>query len=306
MSQYKYLLPITVALLFSGSFIVGRVSTNLYEPLSVAVLRNCFALAFLFTLPKQSRGQTFSNPSLFSAVLILASGIFGIAGYLYCFLRAITITSAPNAAVINSFIPAMTAIFGIFMLNERYVTRVYIGFAIATVGVIILIIGSNSNSLRFELGTGELWMFLAVICSGLHATCTKLLSSVYPSQLVTRLSIIVGLLVLIPLAVFVGNIRDIGSISQNGWLGIIYMGVGASGLGGLMYTICIRELGATLTAGYVYAFVPIFVTILSMYCDDSSLTTMTVTSYSLVLFGLALTLGSTNRLVTELRSPQHV
>jgi drug/metabolite transporter (DMT)-like permease len=302
MSQHKYLLPITTALLFSGSFIAGRLVTSQYDPLSIAVLRNCLALAFLLTLRQHPSTKAFSNPSLFSRLLLIGSGIFGIAGYLYCFLRAIAITSAPNAAVINSFIPAMTAMFGIFILNERYANRVYMGFGFATVGVIALIVTGNSGSLRFGIGAGELWMLLAVVCSGLHATCTNLLGAFYPSQQITRWSVIIGLMVLIPLAGSIGDVWGIASVSKIGWLAILYMGIGASGIGGLLYTICIRELGATLTAGYVYACVPVFVTLLSMCFERSSLTATTVVCYSLVLFGLALTLGANK----ELAAPQKI
>jgi len=290
-----YLLPVTAAFLFAGSFVVGRVATKSYDPVLIAVLRNIFALLFLVVLRSQTGGSVAKQFSPGYAILVVLCGIFGVVGYLYCFLRAIAATSATNAAIINSFIPAFTACLGITVLKEKFSTRVYLGFILSLVGVMVLVLSSETSTFRFKFGNGEIWMLLAVMCSGVHAVSTKAASSYYSSREITLWSIGVGLFFLLMIALFRDLLGQIAAIDTPGWLSILYMGVGASGIGGLLFNISIRKLGATLTAGYVYALVPIFVTLLATCFERSQLTSAAVGSYLLVLSGIGLTFGASSR-----------
>ena len=72
-----------------------------------------------------------------------------------------------------------------------------------------------------------------------------------------------GVLMLFPISLCENSLGQIRHFSLTSLLSVIYMGVGASGIGYLLFNVSIKKLGPTRTSSLVYSFVPIFVAILA-------------------------------------------
>jgi drug/metabolite transporter (DMT)-like permease len=72
----------------------------------------------------------------------------------------------------------------------------------------------------------------------------------------------------------------------------MYMGVGASGIGYLLYNLSIAGIGPTKTAGLVYSAVPVFVALLALLLLGETLTPELLISVALILLGLNLVIRS--------------
>jgi drug/metabolite transporter (DMT)-like permease len=66
------------------------------------------------------------------------------------------------------------------------------------------------------------------------------------------------------------------------------MGVGASGIGYLLFNLSVAKIGPTRTAGFVYSLVPVFVAILALLFFAETITLVMIASGGLILLGLRL------------------
>ena len=69
------------------------------------------------------------------------------------------------------------------------------------------------------------------------------------------------------------------------------MGIGASGLGYLLYNMSIREIGPTRTASFVYSVVAVLVAILAFLFFAEAITAIMIVAAVLILSGLHLMMG---------------
>lgn len=92
----------------------------------------------------------------------------------------------------------------------------------------------------------------------------------------------------------------IPELMQTGWpglsgasvLGILYMGIGASGIGYLLFTISIQRIGPTKSTSIVYSGVPVWVALLAWLFFQEPVTPWMIVSMGLILVGLRTVLGS--------------
>jgi drug/metabolite transporter (DMT)-like permease len=284
------LLPVATSLLFSGSFVAAKYVTQELPPLTATLLRYIVALAFLSMLSLQKHPLP-SKPKSLDLLLIITASLLGIVGYHFFFFLSLRYTLVDNSAIINALNPAVTAALAALFLRERLSRANYAGITLALIGVIILITKADVQRLaELGLNRGDLLMLCAVGCWGGYALIIKRLSGSYSSLKLTLLTSLVGVLLLAPLSMTENLFQQLGRVSTNSALWILYMGIGASGLGYLFYNRSIREIGPTRTASVVYSTVPLFVAILSFIIFDERMTTLMISSAVLIIFGLNLAL----------------
>ena len=76
------------------------------------------------------------------------------------------------------------------------------------------------------------------------------------------------------------------SLSQASILGVLYMGIGASGIGYLLFTISTQRIGPTKSTSIVYGTVPVWVALLAWLFFAQPVTPWMLVSMALILVGL--------------------
>lgn len=282
------LLPVLTSALFAGSFIGGKYTTADLGPLTASLLRYIAALTCLGVLGLQHRrpSSKIQRGDWYKLVLL---GIFGIAGYHFFFFSALRHTAIANTAIINALIPIFTAGMAAIFISERLRPINYAGVAVAVCGVIVLLVKGDINNLiglRINLGDG--FMLMAVANWVVYALIVKKLSERYSGFTITFYATLFGTFLLVVLAFtenFISQIREISAVS---FWSIIYMGVGVSGIGYLLFNLSVAKIGPTRTAGVVYSLVPVFVAILALLFFAEAITFAMIASGGLILIGLRL------------------
>ncbi|HSH05420.1 MAG TPA: DMT family transporter, partial [Anaerolineae bacterium] len=85
-----------------------------------------------------------------------------------------------------------------------------------------------------------------------------------------------------------GYVAQVEGMSWRGWLAVFYMGIGASGIGYLLYNLSVPRVGPTRTSGVVYSWVPVWTAVLAFLFFGEPITGEMVGSAALVLIGLRL------------------
>ena len=288
----QILLPVLTSVLFAGSFIGGKYTTADLGPLTASLLRYIAALVCLGVLGLQQRRSSskIERGDWYKLVLL---GIFGIVGYHFFFFSALRHTAIANTAIINALIPIVTAAMAAIFINERLRPINYAGIAVAVCGVIVLLVkGDIHNLIGLRINLGDGFMLMAVANWVVYALLVKKLSEKYSSFTITFYATLFGTFLLAVLAFtenFIGQIREISAAS---FWSIIYMGVGVSGIGYLLFNLSVAKIGPTRTAGVVYSLVPVFVAILALLFFAEAITFVMIASGGLILIGLRLMMQS--------------
>ncbi len=282
--------PLATGLLFSGSFVAAKIVTSELGPLTLSLLRYIVALVFLSILAIRYEPSTLKIKRQDVAAMILL-GIFGIVGYHYFFFLSLRHTSVANTAIINAFIPLITAFTAAVFIQEKLTKKNYWGITIAFGGVMLLLLKGNfENLVSLNINFGDSLMLLAVLSWTIYGILIKILLKTYSSFTLTFYATLFGVLILFFLASAENYLDHVYTISFSSLLAILYMGICASGLGYLFYNKSIHKIGPTKTASFIYSLVPALVAVLGWIIFDQPVSSIMLISILLIIFGLRLML----------------
>ncbi|MEL6601791.1 MAG: DMT family transporter [Cyanobacteria bacterium J06614_10] len=287
------LLAVLTSFLFAGSFVAGKYTTDEMGPLLITLLRYIIASLFLQLLvwqqarQQQTANQLIRHASTTDKVCLFLLGTFGVMGYHFFFFSSLRYTAVANSAIINAFNPVVTGLLAAILLKEKLAMRNYVGGAIAITGVLILLTDGNlGRLLALQFNDGDLLMLCAVLCWAGYSILLRHLGKRYSGLAISYYGAIAGV---VQLSIFV-----IPELAKTGWptlslpavLGVLYMGIGASGIGYLLFTLSTQRIGPTKSTSIVYSGVPVWVALLAWLFFKEPITPWMVVSMAFILLGL--------------------
>lgn len=287
------LLAVLTSLLFAGSFVAGKYTTSEMSPLMITLLRYAIASLFLQGLvwyqSKQGKPPktSINKASLSDKICLFLLGTTGVVGYHFFFFYSLRYTVVANSAIINAFNPVITGFLAAVLLKETLDMRNYVGGAIAILGVLVLLTNGNLASLRqFQFNSGDILMLCAVVCWAFYSILLRHLGKRYSGLSMSYYGALFGVLQLLILVAPEVLKSGIPSLSLPSVLGVIYMGIGASGIGYLLFTISTQHIGPTKSTSIVYSGVPVWVALLAWLFFKEPVTPWMIVSMGLILLGL--------------------
>ncbi len=133
-------------------------------------------------------------------------------------------------------------------------------------------------------------MLVSVFSWVIYSLLIKKLLDKYTGFTLTYYATFFGMVLLMFLVISENFTEQIQSISKTSIYSLLYMGIGASGIGYFFYNLSIKEIGPTKTASFVSSLVPIFVAGLALQFFDQKITGVIIISTMLIIFGLHFTL----------------
>lgn len=243
-----------VMTLWGSTFVVTKAAIAELPPLTLAFARVAIgALVLLpFALLRYRRSATSGLP--WRALIVL--GILGVALYYTAFNLSMQYTTATQGALVQSCIPAMTALIAVLWFGERASRTRIAGITLSVIGVLIVLSGAagrpDQPDHSAEVTTtllGNLLMFSTVVAWGLYTSLAKRVAAFDPVVTTTCITGI-GALLLLPAALFELAGRELPQLSINAWLSVAYLGALASGLAYMLYNNALRHMDASEVGVY--------------------------------------------------------
>ena len=258
-------------------------------PLLITLLRYAIAGLFLQGLGiiKGDIGPRIAQATERDKIYLFLLGTFGVVGYHYFFFSSLRHTVVANSAIINAFNPVVTGFLAAAILKEKLAARNYVGGAIAIIGVLILLTNGNLVSLlQLQFNRGDLLMLCAVVCWAIYSILLRHLGKRYSGLAMSYYGGLFGALQLSFLVI--PELRQTGfpELSTAAMLGLLYMGIGASGIGYLLFTMSTQRIGPTKSTSIVYSGVPIWVALLAWLFFQEPVTPWMLVSMCFILVGL--------------------
>jgi drug/metabolite transporter (DMT)-like permease len=236
---------LVASLFWAGNALVARAFHDAIPPFTLAFWRWSLALAIL--LPFVARPMWEHRSQLRHAgwrlLLVSALGISTFSVLLYFAART---TVAINLTLLNTCLPLATFIGAGVLLNEWPPRRAWLGLAVATVGLLVLIgQGQWSQLAGLSFNPGDLIMLVAVLDWALYTLLLRRWSPYFqlPPLVLLGALVLCGVPLLLPFYLMELASGQTFERSVDNLAAILYTGICASLLAYLLWNQGIRVLG---------------------------------------------------------------
>ncbi len=241
---------IGVMTLWGCTFVLTKDVIGDVPPLTLAFLR--VAIGFVFILPVAYRSyRRMPAPSVpLPWKTMFCMGAIGVAFYYGAFNLGLVYTSASQGALVQSSIPAVTALVAVIWLREFASRKRIAGIALSIIGVLVIFSGSPAHDPAAPAPLmGNLLVFLSVIAWGIYTSLARRLAQV-DATVLTAGVIGFGALLLFPAAIVELHGRALPQLSMGQWQEVLLLGAGASGVAYLLYNLALQDLDASQAGAF--------------------------------------------------------
>jgi drug/metabolite transporter (DMT)-like permease len=272
-------------LFWAGNYVVGAAAVRSVSPLSLTYFRWVIAVGPLFLIAhlveRPAWGEVWRRWRL-----LLVLGVLGLAAYPLLVYQALRHTSALNAALINSFNPAVIVVVAAVVLRERVGWRGVLGVGVGAVGVMMVLTGGRLlDVMRMQYNMGDLLMLGAIGCWTAYTVLGRGMRGVPPIAS-TAVQALIVVLVMTPAAV-TGGVGIPGSVE--GRASLLFIGLFPSVVAYLMWNSALVTIEAG-RAGVFLNLITVFTAIASV-AQGRALTGPQVVGGGLVLAGVVVASG---------------
>jgi drug/metabolite transporter (DMT)-like permease len=253
------------------------------------------ALILAMRLRPPAPGRTGSIASIFYTpdaitardwLALTALGVVGHFLYQYTFVAGLAQTSVANSALMLAATPVLIALITAGLGHERIAPLHWLGAALSMAGIYVVV----GHSVRPAGGSlrGDLLMAAAVCCWAIYTLGSRPMMSRHSPVGVTGLSMAIGTLLYVPVAL--PQIRAVQwtAVSRGTWLAIVYSALFALCIAYTIWYAAVREMGSARTSIYSNV-VPLVAMISAVLFLGEPLGARKVLGAAAVLAGVALT-----------------
>src|SRR5690349_21843698 len=173
------ILLIAVMIIWGSSFAVTKNSVNAVPPIFFALLRlSIVSILLLVAAQFRARSSKILKPLPWKAFLLM--GLTGTCLYYICFNSSLVYTTASVGALIQSFIPIVTAVLALIFLKEPLSIKRLIGIAISITGVLLIILMAVPGGKAKNPLLGNLLMLASVVIWATYTILAKRVAHIDP------------------------------------------------------------------------------------------------------------------------------
>ena len=240
---------VVLSLIWGMAFVAIKAVVTELSPVNLALLRWFIAgIPFLVLLPLIGRPKIPFERQDLPRLLIVA--LANVVGYHISLYYAETTISAGLSALLIAFGPIFIAILSYFLLREKTGRRVLVGLGLATLGTVVLSVGSISAS-DFSSYAGIFEALFTALCYASFTVVGKPLVQKYGSASITILAGLVGTAMMTPL-ISESLVTQAESLSLYGWLGVLYLALLSTVFGYLMFYALVSRGAVTRLSIQLY------------------------------------------------------
>ena len=213
-------------------------------------------------------------------------GVFNSAVPFTLLAYSLLVFTAGVGSVLNATVPMFTALIAFFWLKERLTRARVLGLGVGFMGVIVLV-GDQLAATGTDTGLALVASLLATLSYGFSANYTKRNVVGVDALITTTMSLTMGALLLLPLALFYWPDHNPSLLS---WASMVILGVVCTGITYIIFFMLIAEIGAARTVTVTFL-VPLFGIFWGIVFLDEVLTWQFVIGALVIITGTALSTG---------------
>lgn len=252
---------IALAMAIVGSSVVfGKLIISSFPVFLASELRFIVASIILipFLLLQEKQFPSICFKDLFVLFLQAFTGVFLFNIFMLYGLR---FTTAIEAGILTSTLPAVIGLVSFLFLKERLTIKKGLGIIFAVLGVLLInLIGGELGNINSLLG--NLLILGAVLGETLFITLGKSVSNRFTPLTISTMMSIFGLIMFLPFSIYEAKEFDFSSVGIGDWINILYFGIVVTVLAFLLMYQGLSKVPAS-SAGVLTSVIPLSSVILS-------------------------------------------
>lgn len=288
----KYLLYLKlflVTMFFGGTFIAGKILSQVLPPFTSSFLR--FSLAALFLL--LFLGMSYPKNAIVaidkkSIIQIFLLSLTGIVGYNFFFFSGLKFINASRASMIISLNPASISFFSFLFLGEKLNRLKVLGIMLSFFGALVVITNGQPGLLfSGNIGMGELYILGCVFCWTAFTLISKSVIKKIQPLVVIALACLAGAFILAIPAWQEGYLTQLFQLQLDAWISLLVLSLLGSVIAYIWYYEGLSAIGASRTGVFIN-FVPVWATAMAIIILNEQISASFVVGAVIVLSGVYL------------------
>lgn len=274
---------IAANLLYGINYIIAKgVMPDHFTPRAIIFIRvsSTVVLFWLFSLffPKE-------KVELKDLLKLALCSIFGIAINQIMFFEGLNLTTPVDSSIIMTINPILVLIFSLFLIKEKITIIKISGILLGASGTILLITSQGEISLNSETFTGNIFIIINAASFALYLVMVKPLVVKYSAWTIMKWIFTFGFIWSFPFCIGPFTEADFSAIPADIVLSMIYIVIGATFLGYLLYNFALKRISPVLVSTYMYL-QPLIASAIAVIYSGDKLTIETVISAVLIFAGV--------------------
>ncbi|MGA3288399.1 MAG: DMT family transporter [Bacteroidota bacterium] len=276
---------LAIQLLFASvTHIAAKAVVGEVDALTLTLLRNVISVVGFYSI-LIVRGIGVRIDKEYRRSIFLLGFLVVLNQYLY--LYGMKYTTAANGALLYALTPIFVLILSRFFLTEKITLQKSLGIMLAFIGVTVVIF-ERGISTTAEFAFGNIIILLAVITYALFTILGKPLVLKFGALSTAASANFTGLLLVLPLGFYNAATFPYERLHTLDWIGILYLGIGTSIIGYLLWYYALRRIDATRLAVFANG-QPIVTSILSVIFLGTTITPQFIIGGIVTLAGVIIT-----------------
>lgn len=247
----SHLIIILATFLVGGSFVVSQKLSGIIDPISITLLR--FVIASLVLVPIIFFNQNYRKKLIptFNRAMIIS---FFYSLFFIGLFKALEYTTALNTGTIFTLVPFITAVFSIFIFNQKISLMSYLVYFIGIIGTSMVVFRGNLELfISLSLNNGDIIFLLAIFSMALYSICMKYFHKEDDELIVLVFMTLFGGVIWMSLSLIIFDIPlNWTKIGTEEFLYIIYLSILATLVTSYLYQRGTIFLGPKKVMAYVY------------------------------------------------------
>ena len=247
----SHLIIILATFLVRGSFVISQKLSGIIDPISITLLR--FVIASLVLVPIIFLNQNYRKKLIptFNRAMIIS---FFYSLFFIGLFKALEYTTALNTGTIFTLVPFITAVFSIFIFNQKISLMSYLVYFIGIIGTSMVVFRGNLELfISLSLNNGDIIFLLAIFSMALYSICMKYFHKEDDELIVLVFMTLFGGVIWMSLSLIIFDIPlNWTKIGTEEFLYIIYLSILATLVTSYLYQRGTIFLGPKKVMAYIY------------------------------------------------------
>jgi drug/metabolite transporter (DMT)-like permease len=186
--------------------------------------------------------------------MLALMGFVGIFLHQMIQVHGLTLTTAIRTGWLIGLTPIWSAVLAAIFLGERFGPRKVIGLVLGTVGALLVITRGELSARVLTLPStrGDLLVLASTVTWAIYTILGPKTLKRLGSARATAGAMLVGWALMIPFFVSTAGWQEYRSVSSTTVIAIVFLGVGCSGLGYLLWYAALERIEASQVAAFLY------------------------------------------------------
>ncbi|WP_337980252.1 DMT family transporter [Lysinibacillus sp. JNUCC-52] len=285
-NQIISIINISLAMSIVGSSVVaGKLIVQSFPVFLASELR--FLVATIILVPILLIAEGMPSIRKKDYLLLFLQALSGVFLFNIFMLFGLTQTTATEAGLITSTVPACTGLLSFFLLKEKLTKNIVLGICIAMMGITTIHAPGMfgiSNTPHISV-VGNLLVFGAIMCESLFIIVGKFISRRVSALAISTIVSCFGTILFLPFALYESRQFAYEKVSFAEWGIILYFGIVVTVIAFILMHLGIAKVSASM-AGILTGFLPISSIALSSLLLGEAITSVQLIGCVLVLVAI--------------------